>query len=70
MELMAWEEVCTPKTKGGLGIRDPLIMGKYLTTKTWWRWIKGQSKLWEKVWKAKYVTNIPKEGLIHMHGEI
>jgi len=33
----------------GVGIRDPLIMGKTFETKTWWRWLKAQGEIWDLV---------------------
>jgi hypothetical protein len=44
--LISWENLCRPKIQGGLGIRDPSILNKVLSTKIWWRWMKRPQDLW------------------------
>jgi len=33
--LISWENICKPKLKGGLGLRDPTILNKVLSAKIW-----------------------------------
>jgi hypothetical protein len=35
-DLVAWDSMCFTKKSGGLGIKDPLLMGRDLVAKTWW----------------------------------
>jgi hypothetical protein len=51
---MAWEKVCKPKCKGGLGLQDPHVTNKTYKEKHWWRWVNEKSTLWETLWKDKY----------------
>jgi hypothetical protein len=34
--LISWDKLCQPKAQGGLGLLDPFIMNKVLSTKIWW----------------------------------
>jgi hypothetical protein len=34
--LVAWDSLCLPKLKGGLGLRDPELLNVVLGAKTWW----------------------------------
>jgi hypothetical protein len=45
--LVAWEKVCKPKCKGGLGLQDRQVTNKAYGEKFWWRWVKETSTLWE-----------------------
>jgi hypothetical protein len=38
--LMAWEKVCKPKIKGGLGLQDLQVTNDAYGAKLWWRWVK------------------------------
>lgn len=37
LHLVAWVQVCTPKSKGGLGLRHLDLMNKVLLWKWFWR---------------------------------
>jgi hypothetical protein len=41
--LVAWDNVCIPKSKGGLGLQDPQVTNKSYGAKLWWRWVKDKS---------------------------
>jgi hypothetical protein len=56
--LVAWDKVCKPKIKGGLGLQDPQVMNESYMENLWWRWVKEKSVSWENLWKAKYAPNI------------
>jgi hypothetical protein len=62
--LVSWENLFQPKAQGGLGLRDPFIMNKVLSAKIWWRWLKHPKDLWERLWRKKYVPDVPKKNLI------
>ena len=46
--LVDWETVCKPKKARGLGLRDPEIANKVMSTKIWWRWVTHKEEPWEK----------------------
>jgi hypothetical protein len=52
--LVAWEKLCWPKSKGGLGLQDPQTTNVAYGEKLWWRWVKDSSSPWENLWKEKY----------------
>ncbi|CAA7037229.1 unnamed protein product [Microthlaspi erraticum] len=52
--LVAWEKVCTPKSKGGLGIRRIQEMNTALLAKLGWRLIHDETSLWARVLRSKY----------------
>jgi hypothetical protein len=41
--LVAWEKLCWPKNKGGLGLQDPQMTNVAYGEKLWWRWVKDSS---------------------------
>jgi hypothetical protein len=41
--IVAWEKLCWPKRKGGLGLQDPQVTNDAYGAKLWWRWIKDNS---------------------------
>lgn len=55
--LVAWDLVCRPKLKGGLGIGKVLARNKALLMKWIWRFPKERNALWYKVIKSKYGLN-------------
>jgi hypothetical protein len=34
--MVAWERVCKPKSKGGLGLHDPQVTNEAYEVKLWW----------------------------------
>lgn len=55
----AWDDICRPMPKGGLGIRNLAIMNKSLFTNVAWSIINNPSSFIAKVLKAKYFHNSP-----------
>jgi hypothetical protein len=66
--LVAWEKVCKPKCKRGLGLQDPQVTNEAYREKLWWRWVKEKSSPWATLWKAKYAPNINDQDRIHFMG--
>jgi hypothetical protein len=64
---VAWEIVCLPKSKGGLGLRDPKTLSQTLGAKIWWRWITKPQTQWESFWKTKYAQNQQVSQIIRMN---
>ena len=62
--LVSWEQVCKPKERGGLGLRDPEIMGKIQGAKIWQQWCKYSQEPWVKIWHIKYARDRHKTQLI------
>eukprot|EP00253_Pinus_taeda_P019943 PITA_19943 len=55
--LVSWKNLTKRKEEGGLGLRDPDILNKFLGAKLWWRWMRGGNDLWKRIWTQKY--NMP-----------
>lgn len=53
LPLIAWENVCIPKGKGGIGLRRISIMNELLLAKLLWRWHKEEGE-WRNIWDFKY----------------
>ena len=53
LPLIAWENVCMPFEKGGLGLRRITTMNKFLLAKLLWRWHKEEGE-WKNIWVDKY----------------
>jgi hypothetical protein len=52
--LVNWNTIIAPKTHGGLGIRDPLVMNKALREKFIWRLISRKKELCKSILSQKY----------------
>jgi hypothetical protein len=66
--LVAWEKVCKPKSKGGLGLQDPQVTNDAYGVKLWWRWVKETTTPWVNLWKAKYAPDINDQDKIRFRG--
>jgi hypothetical protein len=66
--LVAWEKVCKPKRKGGLGLQDPQVTNDTYGAKLWWHWVKEYTTPWVKLWKEKYAMNIQDHDIIRFRG--
>lgn len=55
---VSWKEVCQPKHKGGLGMRDVRVINLSLLAKWRWRLIQDGAELWRKVLREKYGGSI------------
>lgn len=53
MSLVAWDQVCKPKSKGGLGLRRIFTLNEALLSKQVWRWFNSDFE-WCKIWRSKY----------------
>ena len=56
--LVGWDKVCTPKEKGGLGVRRLIPFNKDLLGKWFWRFGLEDNKLWRRVLVAKYGADL------------
>eukprot|EP00253_Pinus_taeda_P020518 PITA_20518 len=68
--LVAWENICKPKSHGGLGLDDPAVLIEVLGQKLWWRWIKYLTSPWAQIWKQKYANNWQDKDHIRIYGII
>jgi hypothetical protein len=66
--LVAWEKVCRPKSKGGLGLQDPQMTNNAYGVKLWWRWVKETTTPWVNLWKEKYAPDTRDQDRIHFGG--
>jgi len=62
--LVSWGKICKEKSKGGLGLRDPLTLNNILNAKLWWRCLTEPSTPWVNIWKCKYAAGIQNQDLI------
>lgn len=62
--LVAWKTLYLSKEEGRLGLHDLEALSVVLGTKIWWRWLKNQNDLWDKLWKQKYVPQYRLQDLI------
>jgi hypothetical protein len=53
MALIAWDKVCKPVEKGGLGLRKVSEMNDFLMAKLLWRLFKDKGE-WKEIWTNKY----------------
>jgi hypothetical protein len=51
-----WDLVCTPREKGGLGIKNLQLFNQCLLCK-WWSKLEYEQGLWQTLVKAKYGVN-------------
>ena len=56
--LVGWDKVCTPKEKGGLGVKSLTIFNKALLGKWLWRFGMEDHHLWRRVLVAKYGVDL------------
>jgi hypothetical protein len=54
--LVKWDLVCTPRKKGGLGIKNLQLFNQCLLCKWWWK-LEYEHGLWQTLVKAKYGVN-------------
>ncbi|XP_058751681.1 uncharacterized protein LOC131624783 [Vicia villosa] len=54
IQWVKWENICKPKGKGGLGIRDVGEMNKYLLLKWKWRILKEDKAIWSNFLRLRY----------------
>lgn len=52
-----WTEVCTPRDKGGLGLRMAREVNLAFLGKLAWQMIDNEDKLWVQVMKSKYIKD-------------
>ncbi len=64
--LVNWNEVCQPKSGGGLGLRDPLQSNNTMGARIWWNWISKPLIPWARLWQAKYVPGSQWDDLIRI----
>ena len=56
--LVDWDKVCTPKEKGGFGVRSMTLFNKALLGKWLWRFGLEEHQLWRRVLVAKYGVDL------------
>ncbi|XP_057428997.1 uncharacterized protein LOC130722320 [Lotus japonicus] len=55
--LINWSTICSPKSEGGLGLRDLHSINRAFMTKLAWNIKKSESSLWVSIFLAKYKFN-------------
>ncbi|KAJ4820771.1 RNA-directed DNA polymerase (reverse transcriptase)-related family protein [Rhynchospora pubera] len=54
LTFIAWDKICTPIEKGGLGVWNLNMVGEALFLKLVWSIVSGEDNLWVQLCKAKY----------------
>ena len=49
-----WDQVCMPKDKGGLGIKDIDSFNLALLAKWKWNYMQEKGEIWSRVLESKY----------------
>ena len=57
LPLIAWESICTPKSKGGLGLRRVEAINAAFQCKLAWRILTQDSSLWVQCLRTKYLAH-------------
>lgn len=51
---MSWDKICSPKSRGRLGLRRLEDINKAMLCKIGWWLVAGPETFWRKALKAKY----------------
>ncbi|CAN1177289.1 Putative ribonuclease H protein At1g65750 [Linum perenne] len=66
VHLVSWETICTPKDKGGLGLRHSKVLNLAYLTKLAFLFFRNPDLLWVKVLQGKYFKELA-DGLVPSH---
>ncbi|KAG8374779.1 hypothetical protein BUALT_Bualt10G0031200 [Buddleja alternifolia] len=55
LALKSWDSICSPKSRGGLGVRRAFDLNKALVGKLAWTLCTYSSKIWPQLLKLKYL---------------
>lgn len=62
--LVKWENICKPKKKGGLGVKDLRKLNLSLLGKWWWK-LEMEEGVWQEIVKKKHVKGQPLSQINH-----
>jgi hypothetical protein len=57
LSLLSWENICKPKSLGGLGIRSMEALNDSLLARLGWKMVSNQPLLWVDSLRGKYLKN-------------
>lgn len=56
---VSWKDICKPKARGGLGIRDVAVTNRTLLNKWLWKFGVEKNTIWRRLVAAKYGETRP-----------
>lgn len=54
IHLVAWDKLCRPKERGGIGLKRASEMNKALLAKLGWRLLTNRNEIWSMILAEKY----------------
>lgn len=57
--LRAWKHICSPKSKGGLGLRQFTDINQAFVAKLGWQLLTATDNIWVPLFRVKYLRGIP-----------
>lgn len=61
---IAWDKVCVPKERGGMGILNIRIFNESLLAKWWWKLLAHPESPWSSIIRGKYFCKYPVSQLV------
>ena len=57
MSLAAWDQICRPKEKGGIGLCKTAAVNTAFQCKLVWKILTNNESIWARILRSKYLHN-------------